>query len=217
MKRKEFINRLMDLTLESDNATVDWKNDKHLRRNFISLIGTAFLSLVIFNIISAFNLKFTPDSTLLYRLIMILSMSILIILFFSLSYSYYQFVLINKNKIYILNIIYFYTVNVLLFGHLYLCLYSLDKSLFIYPNAPFTPTEILSSATKGIVKAKIEFMIFSAFHGVNGSYNRIGSNSIIISIISWIQSVYVLSLLTLCISSFINQNVTNIKGTGKRL
>jgi hypothetical protein len=53
--------------------------------------------------------------------------------------------------------------------------------------------------------------LFSGFHGTGGNYNKIQSASVIVSLISLIQSLYILSLITLFISSFINQNIGKFK------
>jgi len=120
-------------------------------------------------------------------------------------YSYYQYVLSRGGRIFLSNVIVFYSCSVVFFGYAYLYFYALSPSSFVFGSPPVTiqPTHIQSLP----FSFTMQFFLFSAFQSVHGSYYRIHVNSAWASIIAYFQSLFTIALIALLIASYVNQKI----------
>jgi hypothetical protein len=139
------------------------------------------------------------------RLLRVIVSSYFLLLLIAFVYIYYKHTIQDNRIIYLANIIFFYLVGVVFFCLMYLSLYCLYPALFrVDDSFPKISRTLQQSGIDNII-LRIHFTLFSAFHSINGSYFRIDPNSVIISIITYIQSLFSLSLVSLFIASYVNQ------------
>lgn len=209
MKTTKFLENLGDLFLASDSATANWKSDLKLKKASFWLFGLAaifvFINLLTHTVAPSI---INPDVTMIMRLFSIIFLSILICLHFRLTILYYKFTVVSGNKLYLSNILIFFMMNSIFFGMIYSNLYGLVPTSFDYRDVPVNRLDIVSADEKlNYVIMRYEFVLFSAFQGVGGDYFKIKVNSTIVNVLCLINSLYVFSLVSIFVASFVNQNV----------
>jgi len=145
------------------------------------------------------------NSTLLtriYRVSMVTTSLSVALTGIILSFFYYRHILIKRLRVSLEYIIYFYALSVIMFGIFYLCLYLLEPKFFNIVHPIYVVSQTWQRPPYYL---KCEFVLFSAFTSVNGSYYRIHANSAIVSLMTYIQSIYTIALLSLFIASYVNQ------------
>jgi hypothetical protein len=204
--KKTFIIKIADLFIEDDESSDSWKKDARLLSIWYILFWSG-ITLFFINLVIATS----PLNSIFEDSLFLFSTSLFFMLYYSFYlfvvaiifvHRYYQHTIGNKRNIYLINIVFFYFLGVVCFFYIYYYLHCLYPTLFIADQLPPHTRRIIGL---GFTKARISFILFSASQGINNGYLDIRSNSLIISIITYIQSLYTLSLIILFISGFINQ------------
>ena len=123
-----------------------------------------------------------------------------------LAYRHYRFLLLTGKDLRFRNIVFFFSMGVILFGHLYQALYILSPTLFTYPDTFVSPTDKavqlhfpLSSLFSG------DFTLYSACVAVSVGYPRIASASALISFINVVEVVASFLITALLIATFVQK------------
>lgn len=206
---KSFIIRLAGLLLENDKSSADWTENPVLLRwweiLFISGL-TYYLLQSVFYITPLYTMAQGSEKlSFVYRIIDLTYLIYISILLFIFAYKYYLHTLDSSRQVYFTNILFFYVFGVAIFSGIYFLLFNLIPSSFIIHNITYSSSLKLQPVTVEKWKTILDFILFSAFQIIGGNYFRIQSNSVIVSIMTYIQSLYTMSLLTLFISAFVNQ------------
>lgn len=209
MKTRDLLAKIINLVLESEEATSDWVNVTSLHRCFYGLVAGLFLFVVAILVPQTYYLNSHIGNSMaasqLYRYFMLLLSTGIIIVIMTTVYFYYQYILSRGGHIYLSNIVIFYIFSVVFFGFSYLYLYSLFPNSFIFDS----PTVIIQRAKIQQLPFSftVQFIMFSAFQSVHGSYYRIHVNSALASIITYSQSLFTIALIALLIASYVNQKI----------
>jgi hypothetical protein len=214
MKTRELLVKIINLILESEDATSDWINVSSLRRCFYGLVGglfVFFVGLVLIPQTYYLNnlLGNSVAANQLYRCFMFLLSIAIIIIIMTTVYFYFRYILSQGQHIHLSNIITFYFVSVVFFGFSYLYFYVLFPNSFIFDSPPIV---IQPAKIQPLPFAfTMQFFLFSAFQSVNGSYYRIHVNSAWASIITYVQSLFTIALIALLIASYVNQKIGKVR------
>jgi hypothetical protein len=212
MIKRSLLLEIADLLLKSDEATADWAEVKILRRIWYLMCGlTMTLFALMYSGQSIFRgyLQNSPEHTNAYRIALLIMYILLEGSVITLTIHYYKYAMGEGVKIKLMNVLYFYSLSIILFGCIYMYIWLISPDLFNY-NHPAVPHSFLPiSDYFSLFKLRNDFLIFSGMHSVNGSFYNLSFNSIYPAIIGWIQSVYTLGLLALLIASYVNQK-TNV-------
>jgi hypothetical protein len=203
MKTSELIVKIANLLLESDEETADWIHETDLRRCFyaswIFLILWMLNSFVIPTALGD-RLRASVVATEVFRWSMFVIIVAYIASIMVMAFYYFRYVLSKRGGIYLRNILYFYILTVLFFGLLYFYTFTLFPNSFSFAGVtvPTTYGQIPTSVVR-------HFLLFSAFQSVNGTYFRIRPSSWLPSIITYVQSLFTISLISLLVASYVNQ------------
>lgn len=204
MKTSELIVKIANLVLESDEETADWIHETDLRRCFYS----SWVFLILWGLNSFVTpagfgerLRASVVATEVYRWSMFVIIVAYIASIIVMAFYYFRYVLSKRGRIYLRNILYFYILAVLFFGLLYFYTFTLFPNSFSFEGVPTVPT------TYGHIPTSVvrHFLLFSAFQSVNGTYFRIRPSSWLPSIITYVQSLFTISLISLLVASYVNQ------------
>jgi hypothetical protein len=209
MNSLQFLLRIADLLLESDEGTKDWVSVASLRRSWYVLCGILFAILVVLALRSPLTpiLASSAPTTLAYR-VAILSLLILLecaVVF--LAIRYYKYIISKKAPIRFDNILLFYFFSIIVFAGIYVEIYYIAPSSFTYQNPPVPYHATIDSIIPfwTALKMYFDFVLFSAFQTVNGAFYRIQGKALFISVLTYFQSLSTLGLVSLFIASYVNR------------
>jgi len=215
MNTKELLLKIADVVLQSDEESADWIEVDYLRKCWYWLFFISFGTFALNGLIGGTPLHGlfanSTQATLWFRvcfLILTLAGTIAILV---LALNYYKYILSKGAPIRFINVIGIYVGNVIFFGMTYFYIYSLKPSLFEYLSPPTQLAPTLSENTLEQIAVKYQFVIFSAFQSVNASFFKIKVTSSLVSVLSIIQFLFTLVLITLVVSSFVNQRIGTLK------
>jgi hypothetical protein len=206
---KSLIIKIADLFIEDDESSLSWKKDPRLLSVwyllFCSVITFIFINLCI--IASPLHIYFekSPFLTSIDRIFILFYFFYLFVVTIIFTFNYYQHTIKKNRDIYLANILFFYVLGIVCFFSIYYYLYYLCPTLFITDRSFPIPSSTMGEANIPNYMVKLNFILFSAFQGINNDFFRIHSNSLIVSTLTYIQSLYNASLVVLFISGFINQ------------
>jgi hypothetical protein len=206
VKTRELLLSIANLWLEADEGTADWVNVKALRYCWYLQLSIIPIMLILALFVPASplldTLRVSVSATWAYRfIIFLLSLSQVVLVIITVFY-YYRYVLGKGARIYLVNVIWFYTMSILWFALSYFYLYLLSPNLFIYEASQVT---VSSTMMRVPYMVKVDFFLFSAFQSVNGSYFHIRANSALVSVLIYVQALFTISLIALLIASYVNQ------------
>lgn len=206
MKTNEFILKIADLFLLSDEETADWVKIKRLRQAWYSFFFLSIFVSIFHNLIIPFGdlMHNSARLTLIYRMTFSVLDCLVILSLISMTISYFRHVISKNHPIYLWNILCFYIFQVIFFGVLYKQIYFLIPDSFRYIDAPIDYSPVLVKSLL-LYKVQCHFLLFSACQSVNGGFYLIQPAAILPSILIWVQSIYTLSLIALLIASYVNQ------------
>lgn len=195
------------MVLEADECSSGWSNVESLRRcTYIlwALVVLFFLGFFLPRLLLEDYFADSVTATRIYRCFMLVISLGWIILTAAFTYFYYRYILSKGGQIYFQNIFYFYMLSVIFFGFSYFYLYLLFPYWFTFDSpVPVSPTFMM------IPRSYItNFILFSAFQSVNGSYFRIRANSALVSLLTYFQAIYTISLIALFVASYVNQKTS---------
>lgn len=215
MTWRKLIYKIARLMLESEVGTRDWVKEPSLLRCwycFCGLVLASFFVTLLFRITPLCSWATRSIyATAAFRWIMFSIMMALIICVFIFTYQYFKYVLVERHKFMLQNVLFFYIISVVVFAMEYYFLYLISPSLFLYSNPPVAVVETLRPITLGTYLIKCDFLLFSAFHTVTGTYFKISPNSIWVSLMSYIQSLYTLALVALLVAAYVNRRFRHSK------
>jgi hypothetical protein len=212
MKGSNLFIQILNLILKSDKDSAEWVKVTSLRRCFYLYIIFHFLALIDYFIVPGMvglYLETSVIATRIYRFSMFFIFLGWIILTMTFAYYYYRYVLSKGAPIILEYILYFYFYSVFCFGASYFYIYLLFPNLFIFDSLPSAISPTFTRSIPGLIP--LNFFLFSAFQSVHGSYYRIHVNSALISIMTYIQSVFTIALIALFISSYVNQKTNKTR------
>jgi hypothetical protein len=208
MKFLEFLRKVADLVLLSDEASKEWVKEDSIRRTWYALCGLLLVTVFGEFLTGPFepNLETSVNATLIYRVSNLGLFSLALITAVTLAVNYYRFCIVKHVKILFDNIIFFYITITALFGIVYHFLYMISPKLFFYDNPPFVVGPIINSANNlTVIVMRFHFIMFSAFQSVNGSFYRIHADSVLVSILVYVQSALTIGLIALFLAAYVNQ------------
>ncbi len=117
---------------------------------------------------------------------------------------YFKYIIEKRVQIKITLVIEFYLVSIIIWGAIYFKLYTIWPDSFKYINPAISYSETISKSLNNFAAA-LHFNLYSAFNSLTSSYYRVESNSSIVSVLVWIQSLYTLMIISFLIASYVNQ------------
>jgi hypothetical protein len=211
MKTHKLWLKIENLILESEASSSDWVNVISLRRCSYVLTLLMLLLLIDFIFIPFTFLELfqaSANATRIHRWSVFFLCASFVIWTITTALFYFREALSKGLSIYLSIVLLFYGFSVSFFGLTYFYLFLLFPNLFIIDGAIL----VIPPTYGKIPTSKFEFLLFSAFQSVNGSYYSIRVNSAWASLITYIQSVFTIALIALLIASYVNQK-TNKKST----
>lgn len=209
---------LADLLLVADESTRDWINVPALRRPWYAFcaLALAFAGISIGIGILREVVDQSEATVLFTRVLKISILAFSTIVLIQLTVTYFKFVLEKHAAIRIENVVFFYSMSVILFGLIYASLWLIFPSTFYFPSPPIQhSTKTISGL--GLIRLTIDFILFSALTTVGAASYAISTNSVVSALISWVQGIYTLSLIALLIASYVNQKVAPLpERTGEK-
>jgi hypothetical protein len=210
MNIRQMLIRIAELLMESDRGTKDWVSVPQLRHAWYLFCGCT-LAFLASNWMG--RLWFEPimvssaKAALSYRVLQLtLALSMQSCIFF-LALRYYQFAISQKASIRFDNIVTFYLLSTLVFAFIYYWTFTIAPSWFIYHDPPY----IIGSTFNpniGIelrIRMEGEFILFSAFTSVNGSFYKVQAHSMFVGLLVYIQCLSTFALLGLFVALYVNQ------------
>jgi hypothetical protein len=201
--------------LESDEGSRDWVSVPALRRAWYLFLGgtIAFILLSIFPLL-AFRpvLASTESGSFIYRLAVVTLLVLVTAGNISLAFLYFKFALGRKISIRLATIFQFYFYVTVWFGFLYYSLYILNPSFFLYDYPPVLILPRVSATAPdwfAAMRMKGDFLLFSAFQTVNGSFYKIQPRSTVVSIATYGQTLFTISLVSLFIAAYVNRKTAD--------
>ncbi len=200
--------KIADIFLETEESSFDWKKDKSIMISWYILF---FLVLIVILYKGLINLLMPQLSnsiklTYIFRIGNLSLATFMIFALGHLTFRFYRFIIYANNRIYFINIIYFYIMSILLFSYAYNLLNQINSEFFI--STIDLPVHSETYVNHGLMRflTGLKFMLYSALQSVTGNFNGINSNSVIVSIYNYLQNIYTISLLSLLISTFVSRN-----------
>jgi hypothetical protein len=207
-KKKPFLFQIVDLFLTSEEGSKEWINYKPLLVSSYAMV-ILFLCYLMYSTIFINLIRHLLKTSALLTMLsrwgfLVLNVAIMVNLIIE-TYYYYRFVITKKAHIYLSHILVYYSATIFICGLVYISIYMLDRTCVRYINPPFQVTELYNLDVTALAHYRmiLDFVLYSAFKSLTGNYFAIESNSVIVSIINWIQSLYTLSLISLFISSYV--------------
>lgn len=214
MTTRTLLEKLINLILESDEASSDWSNHTPLFRCVsVQVILMVLLVLVGFasTVVLTDFLTNSVTATLIYRTTMVVLALANVIAVIITVYYYSSYVFSKRGRMYLQNVLLFYTLSVLFFGVAYFYLYLLHPVLFVINPPSMAIPSSLGRVSRAL---RFEFFLYSGLQSVNGGYYRIHPNSSIISVLAFAQTLFTIVLVSLLIASYVNDK-TNRGGAQK--
>ena len=206
MKDKGFLREISELFLK--NFLDDWLNEPSLRSLwhsfFVYMISVLVISIIvnflpIYDILSNINNGFFA-----YRVLWSCFFTIGIFLLLVVTFNYYKFTIEKGNPVNFVSVLFFYIVTTMLFGLLYYEVFYASSTLFNYDSSRLTWIPEISRSAANWAN-KFYFFLYSALVSVGGNFVYVQSNSVIVSIMNYVQTLYSFSLVSLLIAAYINQ------------
>lgn len=147
----------------------------------------------------------TNNGVFLYRVFMLILNLVGTILLFSVTFNYFKYTIDKGNSIKFQVVLFFYLFSVILFGYLYYFSFFSSPHLFQYDTAYIVWYPVMGSRSSDAWSTKSYFFLYSAFESIGGKFVYLQANSVLISIINYIQTLYGFSLVSLLIAGYINQ------------
>lgn len=203
---KELLYDIIDVFLKSEESSADWVKIPILRKSifFVTISGIIMLLLVLSSMM--FPTKGNISAVFYIRCLRLFSLILFTISFLILNINYFRYTLSKNYPIRFDNIVFFYFIHIYIFATIYSDIYFLFPHFYIYPNPAIEPSLNFIKDFK-VSLVRLDFIIYSAFKSLSSNYYKISSNSILPSILNWIQSLYTLSIVALLIASYVNQKV----------
>ncbi len=132
----------------------------------------------------------------------------LIVILFLLAYRHYLLLLLPRKHLAFSTILFFFVSGIFLFARLYYSIYSLNPDYFICSESIIKPTNELGVNGVQDLKAFSEFVLYSGYNMLNNTSSRMASNSLLISIISYIQLIAGYLLIILVVATFVQISST---------
>lgn len=209
--------RVADLFLESEEGSRDWITVPELLRAWYLLCGLTLFAGAFAVSTSVFRpqLASTESATFVFRLAASTIITLLICGETYLSFLYFRFALNRKVAIRLGTILNFYFSITFLFGILYYFLYTIHPDSFLsdHPAAVVLPTLSTSGDWWPHTRMKGDFFLFSAFQTINGSFYKIQPRSTLVSIATYLQTLYTVSLISLFIAAYVNRKTSGTAPT----
>ncbi len=206
MKNKGFLHKFSDLVLDHP-VTNDWLKNPPLRSSWYGLLVYIFSFLFISTIFrSTPLLDYLSEmeyGVLGYRVFMTILATLGLVLFFQLTFHYFRHTIGQGNSIRFGNVLTFYLGEISFFALLYYFLFYVNPEFFKYNETLVKWSPLIRQLP--ISSTKFYFMLYTAFESVGGKSVFIESNSIPVSIINYIQTLYSFCLVSLLIAGYINQ------------
>ena len=204
MKIKELVLEIADIFIATDEYTSDWINIPILRNSWYALFISILLMFIVFIFGQALPIDTSRDAVFFYRALILFFLAISSACLLFLSFNYLRYVVKNNYQVSVRAVLDFYIFQIFFWALMYRNIYLLLPDAFYYNNPPIENTEFIIRGMPSII-ISFHFLIYSAFQSLNGYFYRITCNSILPSILGWIQSLFTLSLLALLIASYVNQ------------
>jgi hypothetical protein len=207
MTFKKLLFDIADGFLLLDKGSSGWIQVPSIRRSwyaFCVMAVVAILAVLLYLSPLSLLIEDSEALTLVYRAVLLLIYTIWASSIVALSINYFKHIIVTNNTVHLENVGLFYVVGVCLWGLIYFQIYTLIPNSFVYTEAPlhYSPVMVRSS---GAVVARFHFLLFSALQTLNVDFHRIRINSILPSILMWVQAAYNFGLIALLIASYINQ------------
>ena len=210
MAMRETFRKFSSLVISVDEDSKDWLKSPGLRSAWHRFFGFLLVTVVI-NVLVALTplavvLARIPDGSYWYRLVMAGLFTVALFLLFKLTVSYFAFTIQQGRLIRLKNVLFFYLAELILFGLLYYFMFLASPVLFRYDA---TNVHWFSSiGAQGFEQwaTKLFFVLYSAFKSVGGSLQYIESESVIVSVVNYVQTLYTFCLVALLIAGYVNQN-----------
>lgn len=206
MKTKDLFCEIIDLLLTSDESFADWVKVPRLRNSCILIAVLSLIAFFISFILFPLFVNANANAVFIFRSCQLFVWLLLVTAFFILNFNYFQYILTKHYPIRLDNVIFFYFIHIIIFGYIYSSIYFLFPDFYIYKDPPVKPSQELLISFK-VTLGRLNFLLFSALQSVNATFYRISLNSIIPSILSWVQSLYSFAIIALLIASYVNQKV----------
>ena len=209
MRNKGFLKQVSDLIIKTDEDSKDWIKSRRLRSTWYIFILWALLGVTISFIIGisplAETLSKTNSGVQIVRGLMFAHALVLLIIWFSLTFYYFKFTIEQGHPIKFDSISTFYLGMVGFFGVLYVYTFYMNPNLFQYNSSHIYWSSTLASRTYESWSTKIHFILYSAFESIGSKSTYVESNSVLVSLLNYIQTLYCFSLVSLLIAGYVNQ------------
>lgn len=212
MQSKGIIQQISDILLKGDPAKADWLKEPNLR-----FWWHAFIVYIVFCVGIILVVSTTPLTGYLsqinngafgYRVFSSFFYLIGLFFLFILTFHYFKYTIEKGNSIKFENVIYFYFASIILFGMLYYFSFNAVPDFFQYDKLRIIVSPSLGSSDYTNWSTKFHFLLYSAFESVGGKFVYVQSNSVLVSIINYAQTLYSFSLVSLLIAGYINQKTS---------
>lgn len=207
MTSKQFSIEMSKLILKYEDSEKWIEVPQVMRWWNIFLFSAIIVFLVDQIVIRSLNgclLSIGVNLSLIFRTISVTGSFWLLLSFIMLSLRYYKFLLLEDKDLRWSNILSFYFGEIFLFSFLYFRIYSLNPSSFTYINPPCLVTEVMRYNLK-FYSSWFDFLIYSALISLSSTYYKISSNSNSISLLNVFSKIYVLFIVIIVITTFIQK------------
>jgi hypothetical protein len=208
MKLLTFIDHLADLLAFSDVDSKDWLSDPTLQASWrlfvLSVISVfAFNSVVVLTPLAEVLGQY-PAGMYAFRVSMAVCAAALIGFLAILTTSYFRFSLSAGRGVRISNVVYFYLLEVVLFGMLYYFIFLTEPNWFQTDQSIKWTTQLGDRSTTSWI-TKLSFILFSLFKSTGSSFRSIESLGLVPALVNYAQTLYSFALVSLLVAGYINQ------------
>ena len=213
MQIKQFLAQFADLLVKSDEASRNWTSWGPLRlawRRFVALlILVALTSVLVASTPLSIVLGNLSNGVYSYRVATAVAMALLIFQLGLLTVRYFQFTLLGKREVKLLNVLFFYIAQVFAFGILSFFIFLAEPTYFRVDPQAVTWWDSIGDKTAAAWKTKIYFVLYALFKSAGGSFDYIESRSLLTAFVNLVQSIYTFALVALLVAGYVNQRTTN--------
>jgi hypothetical protein len=108
----------------------------------------------------------------------------------------------------IINAICIFFGNILLFAFLYKTIYAINPHLFDYKFSPYIPSDTIKYVGVKSYKMFLDFFIYSSLNMVMGSYWKIATQSLFVSVIEVAQRFYGLFFIIFYFATYLTKRLS---------
>jgi hypothetical protein len=209
MKWKQLLVEWISLVLRSEEGSKDWVNDKRL---FDAACALFFATL--FYWLFSFVFGYTPliesivtDEGRSYYMRIALAIMYTVLLLFVLNFNaaYFFYTLGKGNRVHLVAIAGFYMMSLLLFTSIYFELYMIEPRLYAVNSGLISPVLIMDGYRAKTWWIRFLFGLYSAMRTVGSPISDIQGNSILISVVNYVQTLYNFILVSLFVAGYVSQ------------